>query len=410
MIHRHQLEGVESDFHSPQIIPFPAFDQGTIVSPNRGPWLYDVNDDNTSLRVSTMNRKSSKNLAYVFVNGFEYSISKEKILSRLSPTQFQISTFDGASSVQLLPELSGPLKCSLSFDGSAAAFGSSDGRVAFFTDLGREQHTPVDRRKRKDPQDTTAAGPTDLIQATKIIKVSDKPISGIAVSTDGKIMAVGSNDNTMRILDTKSMTVVHEERTFDYPPSILAISNDSNFLACSDNRNMLLIPLAKLKSKPVSSLQPKETIASIAIRESFGGMERDIVQVTSYNRVIAISMEHSKEPSVLAIPALDSITLSSDGQFLCGYDKKLSKIFVLKTDNPSEVVATIAEPDVEFVGFSPKKRCVVCFSKRGGWSWSAFSYDGSVLWQGVLTAYPIREAPIFSQSGELVAIGVGPNG
>ena len=92
-----------------------------------------------------------------------------------------------------------------------AAFGSSDGRVSVVPDL--------------DAKQTSTA---------KIIKVSDKPITGIAASADGKIVAIGSKDNAMRILDTQSMTVLHEERTFDCPPSILAISNDSNFLACSD--------------------------------------------------------------------------------------------------------------------------------------------------------------------------------
>jgi predicted Zn finger-like uncharacterized protein len=403
VIHRHQLEGEENDFTSPHIIPLPAFNQGEIQIRNNR-WLYEINEENTSLRVSKMKVTDT-------VQDNRYSSrSKQKMLSLSSGTQFQIQTLDSDSIIQLSPELSGPLICSLSFDGSAAAFGSSDGRVSVFTDLGRDQHAPVDRRKRNTPRNTKAASPTELIKATKIIKVNDKQIWGIAASADGKIVAVGSTDNTMRILDTESMTVVHEERTFDNPPSILAFSNDSNFLACSDHRKMLIIPLAKLRSKPVSSLVPKETIVSIAIRESLGGMERDIIQVTSHNRVFVISMESNKETMALDLPTLDSITLSSDGQFLCGYDKKLSKILVLKTDNPSEVVATIAEPDVTFVGFSPKKRCVVCYSKRGGWSWSSISYDGSVLWQGVRTAAPIREAPIFSESGELVAIGVGLNG
>lgn len=154
---------------------------------------------------------------------------------------------------------------------------------------------------------------------------------------------------------------------------------------------------------------PNETIASITVRESLGGRERDIIQVTSDNRVLVISMDQSKEQTALAIPPLVSITLSSDGQFLCGYDKKGARILVLKTENPSEVVATIAQPDVEFVGFSPKKRFVVVLVLReknnSRRSWSAISYDGSVMWQDApKTGHPVC-TPIFSDSGELVAFG-----
>jgi WD40 repeat protein len=387
VIHRHQLEGGVNDFLQPEITPLPDFQQGKIATWNNE-WSYEVNKDNTSLRVSKLNSKrGAQSKMYVSPTGFDDSRSKEKMLSRFSPTQFQIKTLDSDSIVQFLPELSGPLKCSLSFDGSVAAFGSSDGRVSVVPDLNAKQ--------------TSTA---------KIIKVSDKPITGIASSADGKLVAIGSKDNAMRILDTHSMTLVHEERSFDSPPSILAFSNDRNFLACSDKQKMLLIPLSKLPRKPVSSLMPNETIASITVRESLGGRERDIIQVTSDNRVLVISMDQSKEQTALAIPTLDSITLSSDGQFLCGYDKKGARILVLKTDNPSEVVATIAQPNVEFVGFSPKKRfvvvvCVFREKDNSRRSWSAISYDGSVMWQFDKAPWPIFGTPIFSDSGELVAFG-----
>lgn len=390
VICRHQLEGIEGAFYSPEIIPIPSFHNGEIGHQKYGrttEWVYKINKDYTSLLVSKMNSKDTAQAKRSsFRNGFDGSLSKEKMLSRFSPTQFQIQTFDGASSVQLLPELSGPLKCSLSFDGSAAAFGSSDGRVSVVLDL--------------DTKQTSTA---------KIIKVSDKPIAGIAASVDGKILAIGSNDNTMKIVDTHSMTVVHEERSFDYPPSLLAFSNDGNFLACANYQKMLLIPLAKLRRKPVSRLKPKETITSIAIRESLGGRERDIIQVTSENRVLVISMDNSKESTALAIPILESITLSSDGEYLCGYDKKGSKILVLKTDNPSEAVATIAKLVnlAGFSGFSPKNRCVVCCSGRER-EWCAHSHDGSLLWQYKVGGNGV--APVFSESGEFVAIGIGTYG
>ncbi len=383
VICRHQFEGKSNEFHAIEIIPFPNFRQGEIAYKRNETyykWIYKIDSDYTSLIISSSEEPAQAKRSG-FDTEFDRSCSKEKVLSRASPTAFQIQTFDGEI-VQLLPELSGPLKCSLAFDGATAAFGSSDGRISVVPDLDKKQRSTA-----------------------KIIKVSDKPIAGIAASADGKFVAIGSNDNTMRILDTQSMTVVHEERTLDNPPRILAVSNDSNCLACSDGRKMLLIPLAKLRSTPVSSLKPKEMIESIAIRESPGGGERHLLQITSDKRVLATSMDQRKQTTALDIPFLESITLSSDGQFLCGYDKKGSKILVLKTDSSNEVVAAIAEPDVTFVGFHAKSRCVIHYSKRSEWMWSSRSYDGSVLWEGVKTQIPISGPPIFSESGELVAMG-----
>ncbi len=361
VLNRHQFAGDPINYSSPEIIAVPSFKSGSVLMRDFS-WNYEINEDKTSFRISE---------------------AKDALANIKSRRGRQVSQSEEKDS-----ELFGPLNRSISFDGSVAAFGNAKGRISIV-------FHPTTKQK----------------QPAKIVKVSDKPIAGIAVSANGRLVAIGSNDNAVRILDTHSMTLIHEERSFDEPPLILSFSDDNNFLACSDHRKMLLIPLAKLRIKPISNLRLKETIASIAIRDSFNNTEQAIIQTTSTNRVLVVSMDNKNEPTALAIPTLDKITLSSDGQFLGGYDKKASKILVFKTDNSSEAVATIAQPDVDFVGFSHQKHCVVSYS-RNEQSWSAFSYDGSVLWKKAGGATPITDPPKFSESGEWVAVAIGnrPNG
>jgi len=180
-------------------------------------------------------------------------------------------------------------------------------------------------------------------------------IYSVAYSPDGKLLASGSSDQTVKLWDVATGTELRSFRGHTYNVESIAFSRDGKFLVSLGGGNDIKV-WNVLAGTLTQSIKPPAYTNSIAIspdgRTIAGGDNRG--QINLWN------LQEPREPRVLPAqaPRVNSVAFSADGGFLVGGgDEATITIWNLKTHTLAHVLKDRAY-SVRAVAVSPDSQTV----------------------------------------------------
>ncbi len=238
------------------------------------------------------------------------------------------------------------------------------------------------------------------------VQVERKAAKSLAMSGDGKFVAIGTIDGGIRVFETSEMSVIADIRIHKRSTAKICFSPDGKTIASTDGEEVYLTPFPE--SNRTSPLQTKEAkITEVAFHDGDAETtEQRIAVLTSDEQLRIGPVASVLDSKPQRFPSISRLSIKQDGRSICGVNDKemIAKVFAV--DVPANEMATIQLPQLESSNTGGK--AIIGFDWNADTKHFAFTsdeiaalrFDGTELWRKVCSN---PYAPVFSKSGKALA-------
>ncbi len=237
------------------------------------------------------------------------------------------------------------------------------------------------------------------------VPVERKATKTLAMSRDGRFVAIGTIDGGIRVFETSEMSVMADIRIHKRSTAKICFSPDGKTIASTDGEEIYLTPFPE--SNRTSTLQTNEgKITEVAFHDGDAETkEQRIVVLTSDEQLRIGPVASVLDSKPQRFPGISRVSVKQDGKSFCGVDDKemIAKIFAVNL--PASEISTIQLPRLES---SNTGKPIIGFDWNVETKYFVFTsdeiavvrFDGTELWRKVCSN---PYTPVFSKSGKTLA-------